>query len=149
MAWARVISTIRQKEVEATVPKSLKILALASVVVLAFAACGGSDDPKPADNGNDEGTTGGGPEVEVSLVASDFEYDTTEISVAAGSTVNLTFENTGGAAHSFTSDDLDVEAEAAAGSTRTTAFDVPDPGTFEYHCKFHPDQMQGEITVTG
>ncbi len=34
------------------------------------------------------------------------------------------------------------------GATGTLSFTIAQPGTYPYHCDFHPDQMKGEITVT-
>ncbi len=85
--------------------------------------------------------------MELSVTAADFSFEPTTLNAPVGATVGITLDNTGVAAHTFTSDDLDVDIEAAGGAVRTGEFTVPEAGTYEFHCHFHPDQMKGEIVV--
>ena len=41
----------------------------------------------------------------------------------------------------------DAEVEAEGGESATTTFTAPESGTVEFICKYHPDQMTGEISV--
>lgn len=116
-----------------------RLLAVIGAMALLFAACG--------DEGGSGDASGGGAEQSVTVTAADFSFAETEIKVDPGATVDLTLDNTGDAAHSFTSDDLDVEVEAEGGAEASTTFDAPDSGTFEFHCKYHPDQMTGQVVV--
>ncbi len=34
------------------------------------------------------------------------------------------------------------------GQTVKVAFTAPGPGTFQFHCKYHPKQMVGMVTIT-
>jgi len=117
-------------------------LVLAAILALTAFACGSEDS-----NGGTD-AAGGSSDQQVEVTATDFQFDTDEVELEPGATVEVTLVNDGGADHTFTSDDLDVEVEAKGGETATTTFDVPDEdGTFEFHCHFHPDQMKGTITV--
>lgn len=113
-----------------------RLFAVVGAMALLFAACG-----------EDGGDSGGGAKQAVTVTAADFSFAETEIQVDPGATVELTLDNTGDAEHSFTSDDLDAEVEAEGGEEASTTFDAPDSGTFEFHCKYHPDQMTGQIVV--
>jgi plastocyanin len=117
----------------------LRKLALLVVVSSVFfiGACGGDDDG------------GGGGSTEAEVVAQDFSFDPTTLDLPAGGEVTVTLNNEGEAEHSFTSDDLDVETEAEGGESSEVTFTAPDEGTAEFHCKYHPDKMKGEITVDG
>jgi plastocyanin len=117
------------------------VLLFAVVGVLALGACGD-------DGGNGGGGTenGGGSE-SVDLTAQDFAFDPATIEVDPGAEVELTFNNEDDVEHSFTAEDLDAEVEAEGGESATTTFTAPDSGTVEFICKYHPDQMTGEISV--
>jgi plastocyanin len=119
----------------------LRKLALLGVVasVVFIGACGGDDD-----GGGD-----GGGATSVEIAAQDFSFDPTTLELPAGGEVTLTLNNEGEAEHSFTVEDLDVETEAEGGESSETTFTAPDSGTTEFFCKYHPDQMTGEITVSG
>ena len=117
------------------------VLFFAVVGVLAFGACGD-------DNGDDGGGSGnGGATQSVDLTAQDFAFDPSTIEVDSGAEVELTFNNKDDVEHSFTAEDLDAEVEAEGGESATTTFTAPESGTVEFICKYHPDQMMGEITV--
>ena len=84
----------------------------------------------------------------VTLEAKDFAYAPTAVSVTAG---NLTFmvKNTGSADHNFTVEALKINLDADAGSGPQTATVDAKPGTYDFHCEYHPSTMKGTITVTG
>ena len=74
----------------------------------------------------------------------DFAFGTPELSVAAGTTV--TFTNNDTATHTATADDGAFDTgEIAPGASATVTLD--EPGTYAYHCDFHPN-MVATITVT-
>ncbi len=108
--------------------------------VVALTSCGGDDE-----QGGGEG--GGGGTESVELTAQDFSFDPTTIEVDPGAEVEVTLTNEDEAEHSFTVEELDVEVEAHGGESATTTFTAPDSGSVEFICKYHPDQMTGEITV--
>jgi hypothetical protein len=62
----------------------------------------------------------------------------------------VTFKNNGSVSHSFSSPDLDVEQVVGSSDSATVTFTAPaEPGSFDFFCKFHPDQMKGTISVGG
>ena len=117
------------------------VLLFAVAGVLAFGACGD-------DNGDGGGGSGnGGATQSVDLTAQDFAFDPSTIEVDSGAEVELSFNNEDDVEHSFTAEDLDAEVEAEGGESATTTFTAPESGTVEFICKYHPDQMTGEISV--
>jgi plastocyanin len=117
------------------------VLFFAVAAVLAFVACGD-------DNGEGGGGSGNGSATQsVDLTAQDFAFDPSTIEVDSGAEVELTFNNEDDVEHSFTAEDLDAEVEAEGGESATTTFTAPESGTVEFFCKYHPDQMMGEISV--
>jgi plastocyanin len=108
----------------------------ATVLVLGLAACGDDDDAKSGDTDNQNaGAT---------VVAANIAFDPTALSVAAGETITL--RNEDDVEHSFTIDDPAVDAEAEGGEEATVAA-PEDPGTYDFHCRYHPEQMTGTLTV--
>lgn len=91
----------------------------------------------------------GGEEATVTLEA--FAFDTSELTVAAGTTVS--FVNADSARHTVTegtdgaaADDPIIDEELDANATATFTFD--EPGTYEITCLLHPN-MNMTITVEG
>ena len=79
---------------------------------------------------------------EVSVV--DFAFEPATVTVPAGATV--TWTNTGSRPHTVTADDGSFDSgRLDPGEQFSQTFDQP--GTFTYHCGFHPE-MQGSIVVT-
>ena len=116
-------------------------LALAfGLVALLLGACGDESDPSPdsADPGSDQ---------RLDVTAADFSFDPTSISAEPGASVEVTFSNSGEVQHSFTIDDV-VEVEADGGEEASTTFTAPEE-TVEFYCKYHPEQMRGELRVDG
>ena len=114
------------------------------ILVVGLAACGDDDDAESGDTGTRPPTseaTGAG----ATIAAANITFDPTELNVAAGETITL--RNEDDVEHSFTIDDPDIDAEAEGGEEATV--EAPDqPGTYDFHCRYHPDQMTGTLTVT-
>jgi plastocyanin len=73
-----------------------------------------------------------------------YKFAPTAITVAAGSTVT------------WTNDDNFTHSVRIEGGTpmvmkpgEKTTFTFDKPGTFRYDCSFHPQDMKGEVVVTG
>lgn len=115
---------------------------LAATVMLA--ACGGEGNGGDG-NGGDGGDGGGG---DVTVVAADFSFDPATIEVDAGETISVTLQNEDEADHSFTVEELDFEVEAEGGESATAELTAGEESV-EFFCRFHPDQMRGEISVSG
>ncbi len=81
-----------------------------------------------------------------SITINDFAY--TMATAAPGATV--TVRNTDSAPHTVTADDgtgATFDVEIAGGET--ASFTAPEkPGTYAYHCTFHPN-MKGTLQVSG
>ncbi|MDQ3940006.1 MAG: cupredoxin domain-containing protein [Actinomycetota bacterium] len=123
---------------------STRSLALGAALLLVAAAGGCGEEA-----GDDEP---GGTDVaqSVELEAYDYYFEPTALSVELGADVTIEFANNGGVTHSFTAPDLDVEVEAQNGSDATVEFTVPNqPGSFDFFCRFHPDSMNGTISIGG
>lgn len=128
-----------------------RVVILPAVVLAAgvLAACGSSSSSKGSGGSTAKSstttaaaTTGGGATVD--LTAADFSFTPTSISVRSGGAVKLT--NSGSVTHSFTVDGKNISTDAAAGASATVNVDLPS-GTYSFHCKYHPTQMKGTLTV--
>ena len=108
-------------------------------VILLAGACGEGDDDSDA-----------AQQQSVTVEAYDNYYEQTSIALEPGAEATVTLENAGGVAHSITVNDLDLEIEAQSGESAESTFTVPDePGSLDFYCKFHPDEMAGVITIGG
>jgi plastocyanin len=85
------------------------------------------------------------------ITATDNMYDVTTFDVAGGASVTVTLQNNGKTAHSFTAmvNGQTVEADTEPGTSKSVSFTAPSTGTVSYHCKYHPDDMKGQITIGG
>ena len=125
------------------------------VAAAALAACGSSSSSK----GSSGGAYGGGSSsktssttagaatsgTSVALGAKDFAYTPTALSVPAGGGTEK-FTNTGSVEHNFTVDGKGISKDAEAGESATIKVDLP-AGSYPFHCKYHPTQMKGTLTV--
>lgn len=109
-----------------------------ATLVFVGAACGNEEDAAPA------------VAQTLSIEAFDFYFDPTALSVDVGAEVTVELTNTGSVNHSWTASDLDVETVAQSGQESSVTFTAPgEPGSYDFFCKFHPDEMQGTISVGG
>jgi plastocyanin len=123
-------------------PKRWGFFALLAAFLMIAAACGDKSDP-----GSGDGGTGGRA---ITVVATDFKFDTKTIEVEPGETISLTLQNDGEAPHTFDSDGVGIDVATDPGSSASGDFTAPnEAGTFEFHCDVHPTQMKGEIVVGG
>jgi plastocyanin len=74
-----------------------------------------------------------------------WNYDPNDVTVSVGTTV--TWTNTGAVAHTVTSDDGASFDSGSLDPQAAFSFTPDTPGTFTYHCTFHP-WMTGALTVT-
>ena len=120
--------------------KLARVVSGLTLVALVAAGCG-------SDEGGD---TGAAVENTVNVQAFDFYFDPTSLNVDVGAEVTIDFTNSGSVVHSWTSSDLDVEVEAGAGEESSVTFVAPaEPGSYDYFCEYHPDEMQGTISIGG
>ena len=112
---------------------------MAAIVLIAAPACG----DEGGDSGSDINET-------VEVEAFDFYFDPTSLAVELNADVTVDFTNNGGVTHSFTVPDLDLEVEAGNGEEASVEFTVPNqPGSYDFFCRYHPDDMTGTISVGG
>jgi plastocyanin len=95
------------------------------------------------------GSTSGSPvaTTEVRLPPS-YKFEPAAITVAAGSTV--TWTNADNFTHSVQFEDGGLPGDPRVMPPgQQTTFTFATPGTYHYRCSFHPQNMQGTVTVTG
>lgn len=97
------------------------------VAALLVASCGGDDSESLSP-----------PEVN----AADFAFEKSEITVDAGTTV--TWTNTGKTTHTIKGDGF---FSKAVDPGETYEFEFSEPGSYDYLCTLHPDDMKGTIQV--
>ncbi|MGI8822738.1 MAG: cupredoxin domain-containing protein [Acidimicrobiia bacterium] len=111
----------------------LATMALVMVTVLVLAACTGADGVSETTGAGDDGDV-------VQIDVTDFSYPT-DVAVPAGATVR--WVNTSGGAHTVTFDTVDDEPVDSSLSLPTDgeASTTLEPGTWTYHCEFHPTML--------
>lgn len=145
--------------------KSKTVRTVLALALAAFVAvgCGGGDDsegetgtgtetPSETETGGEDGGAASGGDI--TITSPDTSFDTTEIEVAAGEEVNVTYENEDeGVPHNIHfmlggEDDPATEVEEGP-TTQELSFTAPEePGDYDYQCDVHPQQMTGTLTVT-
>jgi plastocyanin len=121
-----------------------RLFAVLGFVALLGAACGGGDDSGGEASGGGGGGGGGGT---TTLTASDFAFSPTSLTVAAGDSIEVTNEDD--AEHNFTAEDVGLDEDIEPGSSVTIDVGDAEPGTYDFHCEYHPDTMTGTLEVTG
>ena len=114
---------------------------LAAALVLG--ACGGGDEEAGGD-GSEAAAAGG-----VTVTAQNFAFDPTTIEVEPGEEVEVTLQNEDDAEHTITVEEADFEVEAEGGESATATLSAPDSDSVEFFCRYHPDQMRGEVRAAG
>lgn len=99
--------------------------------------------------GEEQGTEPGVSET-LTVEAFDFYFEPTTLAVEPGARVTIELLNNGDVAHSWTATDLDAELELNGGESGELRFTAPnEPGSYDFFCKFHPDEMAGTISIGG
>ena len=128
--------------------KKRTILAVLAAALLLAGACGGGDEPKETESGGGGDDMNSADALPVTVTASDFSFSPDTMEGHATHTMELTLVNEGDVEHSLTIDEMDVDIEAAGGEEAMGTFTPEEIGTFEYYCKYHPDQMTGKLEVS-
>lgn len=114
--------------------------------LLALAVACGDDTEEVAPGTNDNAGDNGSSSDSIEISAQDFEFSPSIIDATAGEEVSVTITNDGGAPHTFTIDDLDVDVEIAPGEEQTVSFTPT--GDDSFYCRFHIGfDMEGDITT--
>jgi plastocyanin len=120
-------------------------------VGLLVAGCGSSDSSGSSSGGGASATTaasgGGGGSDKITLVAKGIAFDQTQLNMPAGKQVTVTVDNQDSVEHSFTFKDAKADKDVEGGETGEVTFTTPAAGSYEFHCKYHPNQMKGTVTV--
>jgi plastocyanin len=119
-------------------------------VALLATGCGGSSN----DSGGSSGTAapattaaGGGGGDKVSLIAKGIAWNQTQLNMAAGKQVTVTVDNQDTVEHNFTFKDANADKDVEGGESVEVSFTAPAAGSYKFHCKYHPTQMKGTVTV--
>ena len=129
------------------------------MAIALLAGCGGDDDggddAAPTTEADDATTTepddpsttgsGGGtePAGDGAVTIQGFAFDPEDVTVAAGTTVTWTNEDS--ATHTATGDEDEFDTESI-GNGESGEFTFEEPGTFAYHCDIHPN-MTASVVV--
>ena len=116
--------------------------ALAIGFIAAMVSCGKSSTDPSGSAGNAAPTNGAAFNIPASDVYGLTNFDPTQVSIVAGSSVN--FQNSDGIEHHPTADDGTWNIDLMSGAGGSQKFQTP--GTYTFHCSIHPN-MTGTITV--
>jgi plastocyanin len=83
----------------------------------------------------------------VNITAANFTFSPTTISLKKGQKVTFAFKNTDTVKHNLTITGLNVDKDVSGGKTGQVTMTLKTPGTYEFHCTYHPQKMKGTITV--
>jgi plastocyanin len=129
----------------------IRMLALAAVgPLLLLAACSSSDDNATTTTKPSQTTSASGAAAQpqaITVTAVNYSLSPATITASAGQVINVSLKNNGSVEHSFTVGTTDV-AEADGGDSKSGSF-TASAQTVEFHCKYHPTQMYGTITING
>jgi len=121
-----------------------RMLAVGGIVALLATACGGDDGGSATASGDGGGGGGAGS---VTLTAADFSFEPGSVSASAGDTIELS--NEGEAPHNLQSEEAGLDEDVDAGKTVSIDLAGIEPGTYDFICKFHPDDMIGTLEISG
>ena len=121
-----------------------RMLAVGGIVALLATACGGDDGGSATASGDGGGGGGAGS---VTLTAADFSFEPGSVSASAGDTIELS--NEGEAPHNLQSEEAGLDEDVDAGKTVSIDLAGIEPGTYDFICKFHPDDMIGMLEISG
>ena len=105
--------------------------------------------PPPGPGGPEEPGSGGpapgGPGL--TIVATDNEFDTSELTAPAGQEATLELINEGASLHNWAIPDEDLATELIPGGETVSITFTLEAGEYDYLCEVHPDQMTGTLVV--
>jgi plastocyanin len=118
-------------------------IAVMVLLTLSLAACS-SDDGDPGGSTPSSAASESGGAGDLTITAQDFSFSPGTLAVPSGEST-ITVTNSGSVEHNFTLDDDSVSEDVEPGESVTVTVDVSADAPF--HCKYHPDQMTGTLTV--
>lgn len=84
-------------------------------------------------------------EGDIELVTKDIEFAPTSLETESGE-VSVFVENEDGTLHTFTIEELGVDLDIPASKSARATFDA-EPGTYEFFCEPHKEDMKGTLVV--
>jgi cytochrome c oxidase subunit 2 len=123
-------------------PMIKRMVATLGIVALLATACGGDEEGSPAASGDG----GGGSGSSVTITAADFSFDPENVTAAAGDTIELS--NEGDSPHNLQAEEAGLDEDVDPGETVSVDLADVEPGTYDFICKFHPDDMKGTLEIT-
>lgn len=139
----------------------MRRLAVVVLVLVGLTACGSDDGNENAETPDtttatseapvelagkvkDAGSADATGDSTLDVKAVDFSFDPTFIKITKGQKLTLKISNGDQAPHTFTSTELAVDEEVAAGETASVEVTVPDSEAVLFFCRFHQSGgMQG------
>jgi plastocyanin len=92
---------------------------------------------------------GGAAAANGELTAKDIAFSPTELSFKGGGQISFGFKNEDSVEHNFTLEGVDgADKDVEGGEDVTVSFTAPAPGSYKFHCEYHPVKMTGTLTVT-
>ena len=128
-----------------------KLLVLSWCLTALFAVACGGDEATTQTSGGDQTESeedsgqGDGAPASVEVTTTDFTFEPSQISVAAGGVIELANEDD--AKHSLTASEAGVDEDVDPNASVTIELDQVEPGTYDYVCKYHSN-MTGTLEVT-
>lgn len=143
-----------------------KYFGMLVAVILVAGACGAASQPSespatvsPGSSSAPAGSTApsgapSGATVEVTVgtdTGAELKFDPGELTVQAGASVRLEFENRASVPHNLTFQaplNVATSTVVAPATSETVEFKAPDPGEYAFVCTLHPG-MGGNLIVAG
>lgn len=125
---------------------TLGLVAAAAV----FAACGGASAAPPTEAPGSNPPADPAPGGTVTIVAKDMQFAPADVTVPAGTAVQIVFDNQEGAPHNIAISDASGASvfKGEIVSNKQVTYSVPalQPGSYPFICEVHPN-MKGTITA--
>lgn len=134
----------------------LGIVLFIAITMLTACASTSYSTPTPAPAPNNTPPPSGGQAVTVNISALNYRFDTNKVTVPAGASVTMIFDNKEAVPHNVAiyttpaATDVIFKGEVITGpQTITYNFTAPTtPGNYFFRCDVHPTVMTGTFTVT-
>lgn len=112
------------------------------VVAVALTACGGSaSEPSAVATGGADAVT---------LVATEFAYDPSTVTVPAGTSAEIVLDNQGSVEHDLTIEEGEIDVVRAAAGSSASGTVTLDAGTYTFYCTIPGHRaagMEGTLTA--
>jgi plastocyanin len=140
--------------------RALVVAAVATVLLLIGAGCGGSKKSEKGGksegakttiagvSANDHGSKQVSGETEVEL--DDYYFEPTVLKGKPGTKVSLELKNEGKEEHNFSLDAQSIDQDVDAGESAKVTVTIPQSGELSFYCKYHKSMgMAGALESSG